>query len=456
MYKDILHSRAVPKTNWHQTSLANGISGILYLITFSHIYKTYISPTWGYTGLNYRPLDLFYIIFQFVSVGLTSCFLPTKIDRPSALIIWLLYAFVFIPTTAMTFMIGFNSPSFYISGLAALSGAIVICSIMSRGSMSPSENPYELSDTFVQIILACFVVTGLVLFITYRDILSFAAVDDVYTQRFAASDLDSGALIGYFRTYFTYVFSPALIAIGMTKKRKRWMIALGFGGYLFSYLIDASKISFVIPAAIFVLYYMQKKGINSTFFYTCGIGLLAAISSLFTEYSAFVRFLVDMVLLRSIAIPGQTFSQYYDLFYQRGYTFWSNTKLINLVIPPPGGFRSDPMWPNLGTIVGSEFYGADSRMNANANLFAGEGVAAAGPIGILIIGLLLAYWLILLDRYSYKWPVAVSLIVMVPIGLGLTNVHLSTLLLSFGGFFWLFAFKFGLSNKIQQGTNSSN
>ncbi|NJC34174.1 hypothetical protein GGR88_001648 [Sphingomonas jejuensis] len=434
-------------TRWHHSALANCVVGVLYLVTFSHIYETYISPTWGYTGLVYRPLTYTEFLFQVVLVAITSFFLPPRIDKPSGLIIWLLYAFVFMPTTAMTFMIGFNTSSFYASGLVALAASVIVCSIVSTKSPVPSVVSENISEAFTNLMLFGFIVVALVLFVVYRDILSFAAIDDVYTQRFAASDLDSGALVGYFRTYFTYVFSPALIAIGITLKRKRWMILAGVGGYIFSYLIDASKISLVIPLAILVFSLMKSRGLESTAFFTVGIAILAAVASLFTEYSSLIRFIVDLVLLRSIAIPGQTFSQYYDLFYNRGYTYWSNTKIINLVIPPPGDFKLDPMWPNLGTIVGAEFYGADSRMNANANLFVGEGIAAAGPIGVLVIGLVLAYWLRSLDNFSQKWPATISMTVMVPIGLGLTNVHLTTLLLSFGGLFWLVAFKTGLAKR---------
>lgn len=428
---------------WHQTAVANLIAGVTYLLTFSHIYRTYISPTWEYTGLYYRQLGFWELSFQIAVVAVASAFLPGRIDKPSALIVWLLYAFVFIPTVAITFMIGFHPSSFYVTSLIALALALILCSIVSKRSEKPVQDTAPPSEIFVQIMLAGFVLSALALLVVYREILSFAAIDDVYTQRFAASDMDSGAITAYLRTYFTYVFSPALIAIGMVMPRRRWMILLGAGGYLLSYMIDASKIALVIPLAIIVLGIMRSYRLDSTAYFTGGLGILAAFTSLFTNASAFVRFLVDLVLLRSIAIPGQTFSQYYDLFSQHGYTFWSNTRIINLVVPPPAAFRSDPLWPTLGSIVGTEFYGPNSRMNANANLFAGEGVAAAGPIGVLVIALLLAWWLHYLDRASREWSATFSLTVMVPVGLGLTNVHLTTLLLSFGGFFWLIAFRLG-------------
>lgn len=434
----------LPARPWSETPAGNALAGLIYLMTFSHIYRTYISPTWGYTGLHYSPLSFWEIAFEAAAVGLTSLLLPTRIDRPSALIVWLLYAFVFVPTTAITFMIGINPAPFYVTGLGALALAIILCAVVSRGSPTPvpRDEARPPASGLIYFLLAGYGILAASLLVAFGDTLSFAAIDDVYTQRFAASEI-GGGVIGYFRTYFTYVFSGGLLAVGLTERRWRWLIAPGIGGYILTYMIDASKIALIIPLAMLVLAGTIALRRTGTALFTGALAALAAVTSLFTNYSAFVRFLVDLVLLRSIAIPGQTFSQYYDLFSARGYTFWSNTKVINLIVPPPPAFSADPAWPVLGYIVGAEFYGNDSRMNANANLFAGEGIAAAGPIGVLVIACALAVWLRYLDRYSARWDRTFALTVMMPIGLGLTNAHLTTLLLSFGGLFWLLAFRFG-------------
>ncbi len=425
------------------TRWANVLAGLVYIGLFLNIYRSYISPVWGYTGFYYNSLNTWEISFEISAVSIVSFFMPTKIMKPSSIILWLLYAFVFIPTIAITFMIGVNVSSFYVAGLSALSCAMIFCSLATSGN-EPYPVEKDPSGIFVNFIIVAFFLMAISLFFVFRNILSFASVDDIYVQRFAASEI-SGGFIGYVRTYFSYVVCPSLMAIGIIKK-KYYFIVLGIFGYILSYTIDAAKIALVIPAAVLIFVILKSYKIVSTSLYTFGIAIFAGFASLFTDYSSIVRFFADVLLLRTIAIPGQTFSQYYDLFEARGYTFWSNTKFVNLVVPPPVAFRSDPFWPVLGQIIGAEYYGSDSRMNANANLFVGEGIAAAGPLGVIAIGLLLAWWLRALDRYSRSWNRTFVIAVTIPIGMALTNVHLSTLLLSFGGLFWLIAYRFALSS----------
>jgi hypothetical protein len=89
-------------------------------------------------------------------------------------------------------------------------------------------------------------------------------------------------------------------------------------------------------------------------------------------------------------------------------------------------------------IVGDEYYGdVVSDVNANANAFAGEGVAAGGFIGLLVIGLLMMAWLRAVDVVASRWSLPLVTLVMLPVALCLTNVHLSTVILSFGGGFWI-------------------
>ncbi|MCM3576530.1 hypothetical protein M3172_25700, partial [Mesobacillus subterraneus] len=108
-----------------------------------------------------------------------------------------------------------------------------------------------------------------------------------------------------------------------------------------------------------------------------------------------------------------------------------------LIIPAPPGFANNPSWPVLGQIVGDAYFGPLIRLNANANLFAGEGVAAGGVPGLLIIGLVWIVWLRVFDICSLGWNRIFVLLVTAPLSLLLTNTHLSTLLISFGGLFWM-------------------
>jgi hypothetical protein len=283
------------------------------------------------------------------------------------------------------------------------------------------------------VVLLC--VVSVLLWIRFRNIMTFSGINNIYLQRFTASAASNG-IFGYIRTYYNFVIGTGLIAIGLSSRRPL-TAALGIGSFFFSYMIDAQKISLIIPAWCIIMYLFQTMTSNRSILYTAGLTVTVFASTLMGRSTSFFRFVLDLIIVRSIAIPGQAFQLYVDFFSKVGHTWWSNVKGVNLIVPPPRAFASDSSWPSLGLIIGREYFGINSRMNANANLFAGEGEAAAGAFGVLVIGVLLAIWLRLMDRAALGWNRVFVLVISAPMAMCLTNGHLSTLLLSFGGFFWL-------------------
>jgi hypothetical protein len=419
------------------------VAGLSYTFLFYRIYRDYISIEWGYTGLLFRSLTAWETVFVYANIAFLSAALPTRLDRPSSLVIWFLYAFVFVPTLVMTFMIGLHEASQYMPSLTAMTVALTGASIMSARRLPnvPMQGRGLPGPTFVFLMIGAFAASSAVLYYIYRDIIAFSSIEDIYFQRFAASEVSAG-LASYVRTYYGYVFAASLVATGLSMARWRFLAPIGVGGFVFSYMIDAQKASLVLPIVMIAVYLSTRFTRNLTAAFTGGLAVVCAMSTLVMNLFGSAKFLVDLIVLRSIAIPAQTYAQYYDLFADRGFTWWSNVRFISSVVPPPSSYSADPFWPVLGYIVGAEYYGASSRMNANANLFVGEGVAAGGTIGVLGIGLALIVWLRAMDIAMTGWNRLFVLMIMSPIALGLTNAHLSTLLLSFGGLFWLLMFNF--------------
>jgi hypothetical protein len=434
---------ALPRRGLSDSRMLHVFVGLTYLVSFWVVYANYISVVWGYTGLLYRPMAAWELLFCVAGVSIVSHSLPTRVAHPSALILWLLFVFVYVPTMAQTFMLGERSPMAYAVALAALTAAMAGASRFSQWKLVQQPPAVFLPDRTLSfgLLIALVLATSVIVY-AFREIMVFADIrssDDVYATRFAAADRTSG-ILGYLRMYHTFFLSPAVMAIGLLVPRYAWFTVIGLLGLVVSYMVDASKISLIIPLAMFSAFAVTRWVASSAIFMTFGMSMLTLASSVLTNYSPLSRFIADLVLFRSIAIPGQQFALYYDLFTARGYTWWSNVRGVSLFVRPPVAFSHDLRWPALGQIVGEEYYGFGSRMNANANLFAGEGVAAGGAIGVLVIGAVLTLFLWMLDRASVGWNRAYAVVVMAPIGLALTNSHLSTLLLSCGGALWLIVF----------------
>jgi hypothetical protein len=413
--------------------LFNVVSGIAYVVLFFVAYRVYLSVEWGYTGLLYKTLGPLEIAFVLINVIIVSYALPSRLASPSSVVVWFLYCFVHVPTMVITFMIGERDSWHYVPSLAAMSLVMAAAAALAGRNQSLMTGRQLPDLQFAVILTSAFGASSLLLYQAFGDILSFSSLDDVYFQRFAASEIGGGA-IGYLRTHYAFLITSLLYATGLCVPRYRVLAVLGLAGSVLTYMIDGSKISLIFPVIVVSFYLAQITFSSKTHYFTAGLAALTGICTLLTSQLSIIKTLADLVLLRSIAIPAQTFAQYADLFAARGHTYWSNVRGINLFVPPPPGFLSDPFWPVLGQIVGAEYYGFGSRMNANANLFVGEGVAASDALGVIVIGVALIAFLHFLDRAAARWHWQFGTIAAVPLGLGLTNTHLSTLLLSFGGF----------------------
>jgi hypothetical protein len=163
------------------------------------------------------------------------------------------------------------------------------------------------------------------------------------------------------------------------------------------------------------------------------------VATLTYKQSKVSDFLSVYLTFRTIGIPGLTLSQYFRVFSDEGYTRGSHIKGISSFVPAPPAYMDDPGWPSLGYIVADRIY-KSPQTNQNANLYAGDGIASAGVMGIMLISLMLALWLRLLDRLIPRAVAWQAILLMLPTALALTNAPLSTTLVSFGGLFWTLFF----------------
>jgi hypothetical protein len=369
------------------------VTTLFYAWAIGYAHSEYLAYDWGYYGFTYRPLGFeeIALIVVFVSIGALG--IPSTLKRPSSIILLLLHLLVLVPTVVIS--LGLNTDRIDRYGL-------------SLGAMSLAA---------------------------YRSIMTFAGLEDIYQQRLAAAD--DNVVLAYLRTYYASVISPGVLALGLLKSRFS-LAVLGVLGCLITYMIDAQKTAFLLPFVIVLAFFALRNRMGATQATSsaiAGLALLVTITVSLHQTSDIARFLNTFLVFRTIAIPGLTFPQYSDLFSSLGHTWWSNVTGLSLVVPAPAAFVNHPDWPALGRIVGDYYYGFGSQ-NANANLFSGEGVAAAGAFGVLVIGLIWAAWLRLIDRVSEGWDPLFALLVLVPVGISLANGHLSTVMLSFGGGFW--------------------
>ncbi len=435
-----------PQSTSESSRVASVLALLLYGLFFYIVYRNYVSVEWGYTGLVFADLTAAQIVGITLCVAVQAWFMPQNINSPSAVIIWMLTSLIYIPTMIITLMIGERRPEQYYSSLLLFTVALIIVSAF-NGRCYTSDLEKIPPKAFFNVSIVIFGLISVILVVQYGGIMSFSSVEEVYFQRFAASDIETLSIIAYLRTHYLYVFASLLFAAGLLKRSYWYLMPLGLSGYFITYLIDASKIAFVIPILMVAFVATHRFARGRAWILSLGLAGVTILSGFLPQISPSAKIIADLILGRAIAIPAQTFAQYSDVFAARGYTWWGHVRGLSAVIPPPPSFAADPFWPVLGQIVGSTYYGIDSRVNLNANLFAGEGIAAAGPFGLLVIGVALALYLRVMDKVVKGWNQTFVILISVPLGMSLANTHLTTFLLSFGGFFWLAVFHLYKPNK---------
>jgi hypothetical protein len=414
------------------------LTALFYMAALYFSYHFYLSPKWGYFGFSYQPWTLDDAIF---AVGMTvwsGLLIPTGLNYASSLIVTLLYIVVYIPAVIVMLSLDVNGIEVYGEILIALGiGFGMIC----LGARSPAIFSWpRIRISWMSIVISMLIAWAaclLILFYYYGSSMKFVGMDEIYIQRFASREISAPGL-GYVRSFFINVFCTFFMAYGLISRYWYWFI-LGAIGCLLMYMITAEKSMFIFPFAFLGLNFIlrQDSVVYKQTWFTLGLfGCVVVLCTVMYDQGASWGWLATLFVFRVLAIPGLMLPMYYDLFSAEGFTWWSHVKGISQFVPAPENFVNDPTWPFLGLIVGERMFGK-AGVNGNANLWAGDGIAAAGAFGIVAISLLLAVWLHTINESTRQWNKNFTILALFPYTLSLMNGHFFTGLLSFGGFAWI-------------------
>jgi oligosaccharide repeat unit polymerase len=417
------------------------ISSILFILCMNYVHEYYLMPIQEIWGFSYNDIGINSWIFILTSVFFISMTMPIKIMRPSGLVMTVLYILVLLPTLEITMASKTVSMELYGPGLAALVIGFCImgaCVSLNHYKNNHSVSKIEINGRSVYLLFFIYLILFFFILVSFKDVINFVGLDKIYEQRELGKS--SNPFEAYAQTYLAYVFSPAIYAIGLTRKNY-FFIFCGLSGFLLMFGVTAERTIFMLPLAMYMVYKLvdyelYKKTITGWLIFL--ISLFTVVIIAFREESEIFDLISIYFVYRVVSVPGSMFWQYADVFSRYGYTYWSNVGGLNLFIDKPNSFSHIPSWPQLGHIVAREILNVES--NSNANLFAYDGLAGFGPYGVIAISLLLGTWLVSLDYVSEHFEPKFVLTVTFPMAFSLTNGSFFTLLLTFGGLFWLIYF----------------
>jgi hypothetical protein len=412
----------------------------LYAFSLIYFLAVYASTEWSNYGFTYAGLNATDFIFLIATILFWSVVLPTQLDRPSSLFLFFIYVLVCFPAVILMLTLDRPTKGMYYPLLSVFVLSFgITCYFVRRFRWSEGIRCF--SSKFVSSLVMFWTLLLIFLIYKFNAIMSFSALDLIYDQREAGAA--KNLLEGYAQTYFGYVASTTLVAIGFFYKKKK-LIVLGSVGAVVLYMIAAEKAIFMYPFFIAIIYWtlVVKTAFFRQFsFLLLCFSLLIVLPLPFIDKSAAAAFFAWYVGIRSILLPGGVVVYYFDFFSANGYTLLSHVTGFGLLIDAPRIYSSDPKWPSIGYLIGDRYFGLPA-MNANANFIASDGVASFGIAGVFFAFAVFAGFLVVLDRVTRGMPLSLSLPPLVPLALTLTNGSIFTSLTSFGGIFLILCFGF--------------
>ena len=420
---------------WRPTiALGNALFFYALYVVFAD-YASIEQDIYGFQLGNFSWPDA---IFLTLLILVGSLSVPLIIDRPSTMILVIVYIFIIIPFQVMALCTGRGEETDHYIMLATVHSAFFLC--VKLNTSRPLQRISRVQDPkLIWLIIVVWLASSGLLYIYFKDVMNLTSLDTIYVQR--AAGKANNLFEGYLQTYNQYVFSTALVAFGCSRRNVA-LILMGLSGALLNFSITAEKAGLIYPIFVVALYLLlqtKRKAVVSTSFIAIMFSIILLVVMPLRSTSSVADLVVWYFGVRTLLAPGHYTMIYQEYFDKWGYTNFSHITGFNLFIPVPGVYAGHPKWPSLGNIIGEDYLQI-ADLNANANFIASDGIAGFGILGVFMIFVLLAFLLRGLDKLTNGIDTSLTLILLLPIALTLTNGSVFTVLSSFGGFFWALVF----------------
>lgn len=397
----------------------------IYALALHWVFVDLIQPTFAYSGYRYEPSSEIVVAATLVTAIAVALFLPRRIRRPSAIILWILYVVTVAPTILMSSYIGILTPGHAVVTSAGIGGAFAAVCLGVRRKRATRPLFNRLSLTSFWLVVGAFTLFVYVYLAATAGLsLRFIAILDVYDVREDYSEtLGGAALLGYLVSTQANVINPLIFARGIYS-RKAFPIAVAILGQLVLYSGTGFKtIVFSIPSLLLVAWLFRANLRPRGVLFLGGAAGVILVAATLDELTNGIIW-SSLFARRFLITPAMLSAYYVDFYGTNGHEYLSHSILAPFIDP------THPYGP--ARMIGLYIRG-EVGMAANANLFA-DGFAQFGWFGVAGIALLLIIYLRVLDRAAYGLPTAVAAIVVVMPSIALSNTSMLTSMFSHGLF----------------------
>lgn len=367
---------------------------VIYIFAFLFSYGQWVAPRYEGWGMGYRDVPAGYILISWILCLVSALWMPRDLTRPSQLLFYIQYFVIFIPAS----FILYHSvrpelpPEEVLPLVLALFSGLTILQASYRFRLLDIKRD-GLSTQVFWIIFWCGVAGIFIYLLTvFGSYFQLADFQGIYDVRNIANDLveDSGSsFAGYFQMWLSGFVLPFLFSVGVF--RHRWgLIVIAAAGYLYLLGIGGSKSTMLAMVYLSAIYFLVRTGGRNAglkiVLSFSGLLLFPAILALVGEAGEIIDiWYVAIIHSRIFAIPQFSIGQYYDFFQSHPLTYGSHITGVNLLV-------NYPYDRDIPRTIGRYFY--DAELTANVNMWAQDGIASFGLIGIPIVSAIAAvvFW----------------------------------------------------------------
>lgn len=427
---------------WRELTLPRLLARVALALAYALIFKA------SYVGFLYEHfqyvagVDLYPRTTLFVAATTAIAVLPIVLYRglaaTSSAIVVLLYLMLYVPII-YSFGLGLDAPIGQVIGIELL--FMVSMCVLFLADVVVIRNPVPLSTGW-NLMPAVFVLTILstiYILLLYRGSLRFSSFDaELYEQRFANQAIGAGLVTRYLSSWLNTVLIPLGLGYGLTTKRHRYTIVATIGCVVL-YAATANKMMILLPPAA-VGFYVLLRGRTERMFGVLATTLGAVIVGLtwLAPLGNLAMVVGSLLLYRTIGNGGAMTKLYYEFFGFHQQTAYSHVSGINRLVHYPYGDLV------VGQVVGQFYFTPD--MNANANFWATDGIAAMGAPGIGVATAIFVAWLVAVNSITHAQNRLFVVISFFPFMITLLNQSLFSAIWSGGGAFLLLFFLLNRQN----------
>src|SRR6266702_132602 len=400
-----------------------------YLASFRMSYVNDTSALISYMGLTYSEPSIGANVAIWILTLVPAGFLGLRLKQPSDFILILLYICVYVPSISVPFFIRLRSEMDVLLLDVTLFAGLMVMILMLQSKARKYRFVTRDKRTFWVVLWALYIAFAVWIIAVFGSSLRFVAPTDVYTSgvRFGSREIFAQSKVGFAVMMMFGSVNPLFISLGLQHRRKLLVLA-GICGQLLCYCTGGLKSIMFSLIILFVLHTIIRRNMRRAAHALLMMSIALLLGCHMIAVGAGTKdvttIMVDGLVSRILVIPGQLTAEYHDFFIHRPHLYLANIKPFSWVVKNP--FDQDVI------LVVGEYYGGIAGVTSNAHLWAEDGIANFGLVGIIVVSALAGGVLRIVNRISARHDPCFATMAFSFAGFHLSNAPLSTALFSGG------------------------